>query len=225
MQLEPRKIKSFILIQNVLPLVKNDFRNRILRYLILKSCNFSNYILIQLNHLKNYLPIKEANKIIEIGEINERIVPLSNANGGIVCFASDIKNKNFEFMLKVLQNISDNNRVTIINPKNDIKDFNCITTSNNEETIKIIGQNEIYFHASDFETVGLPLYEAQEQGLKVVAPSTPYTQYFDKDSTFLYENNDIEDAIKKIGLAINSNSKNIKALNYSENWSKVLRKI
>ena len=35
----------------------------------------------------------------------------------------------------------------------------------------------------------------------------------------------IEDAIKKIGLAINSNSKNIKALNYSENWSKVLRKI
>ena len=59
----------------------------------------------------------------------------------------------------------------------------------------------------------------------MVAPSTPYTQYFDKDSTFLYENNDIEDAIKKIGLAINSNSKNIKALNYSENWSKVLRKI
>ncbi len=219
------KIKSFTLIQNVLPLVKNDFRNRILRYLILKSCNFSNYILIQLIHLKNYLPIKEANKIIEIGEINERIVPLSNVNGGIVCFASDIKNKNFEFMLKVLQNISDNNRITIINPKNEIKDFNCITTSNNEETIKIIGQNEIYFHASDFETVGLPLYEAQELGLKVVAPSSPYTQYFDKDSTFLYENNDIEDAIKKIRLAINSNSKNIKALNYSENWSKVLRKI
>jgi len=128
-------------------------------------------------------------------------------------------------MLKVLQNISDNNQITIINPKNEIKDFNCITTSNNEETIKIIGQNEIYFHASDFETVGLPLYEAQELGLKVVAPSSPYTQYFDKDSTFLYENNDIEDAIKKIQLAINNNSKNIKALNYSENWSKVLRKI
>ncbi len=219
------KIKSFVLIQNVLPLVKNDLRNRLLRYFILRSSKISNYILVQLEHLKDYLPVSEKNKIIEIGEIVEKSVPLSNTNGGIVCFASDIKNKNFEFMLKVLQNISDKNQVTIINPKNEIKDFNCITTSNNEETIKIIGQNEIYFHASDFETVGLPLYEAQELGLKVVAPSSPYTQYFDKDSIFLYENNDIEDAIKKIWLATNSNSKNIKALNYSENWTKVLRKI
>ena len=35
--------------------------------------------------------------------------------------------------------------------------------------------NEIYFHASEFETVGLPLYEAQELGLKVVAPIKPYS--------------------------------------------------
>ena len=88
--------------------------------------------------------------------------------------------------------------------------------------MKILSENEIYFHASNFETVGLPLYEAQELGLKVVAPLSPYTQYFDKDSTFLYEINNVNDAVEKINLAIESKSKNIQALNYSENWAKVL---
>jgi len=100
-----------------------------------------------------------------------------------------------------------------------------VTTSNNAETMKILSENEIYFHASNFETVGLPLYEAQELGLKVVAPSSPYTQYFDKDSTFLYEINNVNDAVEKINLAIESKSENIQALNYSENWGKVLRLI
>ena len=219
------KIKSFVLIQNVLPLVKNDLRNRLLRYFINRSINFSEHILIQLEHLKNYLPNGQRTKIIEIGEISEKSVPLSNNNGGIVCFASEIPNKNFQFILETLRNISNKNLVTIINPKNKIDQFNCITTSDNTETMKILSENEIYFHASDFETVGLPLYEAQDLGLKVVAPSSPYTQYFDKDSTFLYENNNVNDAIEKINTAIKSPSKNIKALNYSENWAKVLTKI
>jgi len=109
--------------------------------------------------------------------------------------------------------------------ENNIEEFNCVNTSNNEETMKLLSENEIYFHASDFETVGLPLYEAQELGLKVVAPSSPYTQYFDKDSTFLYESNNVSDAIDKIHTAMKNNAQNIKALNYSENWAKVLRKI
>ena len=218
-------IKSFVLIQNILPLVKNDLRNKLLRYFILKSVRTSEHILIQLQHLKTYLPSEEKNKIIEIGEIFEKSVPLSNTNGGIVCFASEVPNKNFDFILKTLKNIQKNHLVTIINPINNIKEFNCVTTSNNEETIKILSQNEIYFHASDFETVSLPLYEAQELGLKVVAPSSPYTQYFDKDSTFLYESNNVNDAISKINLATISQTKNIKALNYSENWAKVLNKI
>ena len=219
------KIKSFVLIQNVLPLVKNDLRNRLLRFFILRSSKSSEHILIQLKHLKNYLPTEERKKIIEIGEIVEKSVPLSNTNGGIVCFASEVPNKNFQFILKTLRKISNNNLITIINPSTNIKEFNCVTTSNNEETIKILSENEIYFHASNFETVGLPLYEAQELGLKVVAPSSPYTQYFDKDSTFLYENNNVNDAVEKINTAIKSESKNIHALNYSENWAKVLSKI
>ena len=219
------KIKSFVLIQNVLPLVKNDIRNLLLRYFILKSSKYSEYILIQLEHLKNYLPSEERYKIIEIGEIVKNSVPLSNSNGGIVCFGSEVPNKNFKFILKALGNISTNNLITIINPINNIEEFNCVKTSNNEETIQILSENEIYFHASDFETVGLPLYEAKELGLKVVAPSNPYTQYFDKDSTFLYESNNVNDAVEKINMAINSGEKNIEALNYSENWAKVLSKI
>ena len=219
------KIKSFVLIQNVLPLVKNDIRNLLLRYFILKSSKYSEYILIQLEHLKNYLPSEERYKIIEIGEIVKNSVPLSNSNGGIVCFGSEVPNKNFKFILKALGNISTNNLITIINPINNIEEFNCIKTSNNEETMQILSENEIYFHASDFETVGLPLYEAKELGLKVVAPSNPYTQYFDKDSTFLYESNNVNDAVEKINMAINSGQKNIEALNYSENWAKVLSKI
>ena len=216
------KIKSFVLIQNVLPLVKNDLRNRLLRFFIIRSSKFSEHILVQLEHLKNYLPIEEKNKIIGIGEIIQKSVPLSNTNGGIVCFASEVPNKNFQFILKTLRNISKNHIVTIINPIDNIDEFRCVTTSNNEETMKILSENEIYFHASDFETVGLPLYEAQELGLKVVAPTSPYTQYFDKDSTFLYEKNNVEDAVENINLAIKSEAKNIKALNYSENWAKVL---
>ena len=219
------KIKSFILIQNVLPLVKKDLRNIILRYFILRSTNLSDYILIQLSHLKDYLPSNDQKKIIEIGEIIEKSVPLSNSNKGIVCFASDIPNKNFEFILKVLKKINSPELVTIINPKEKIKDFKCVTTTNNEETMEVLSQNEIYFHASEFETVGLPLYEAQDLGLKVVAPNNPYTQYFDKDSTFLYKSNDVQDAVEKIELASSTKTKNILALDYSENWGKVLSKI
>ncbi len=216
------KIKSFVLIQNVLPLVKNDLRNLLLRYFIVRSSKFSEHILVQLEHLKNYIPNEEENKIIEIGEIIEKSVPLSNSNGGIVCFASEIPNKNYQFILKTLRNVSKNQMITIINPINNIDEFHCVSTANNEETMKILSENEIYFHASDFETVGLPLYEAQELGLKVVAPNSPYTQYFDKDSTFLYEKNNVHDAVEKINLATNSETSNIKALNYSENWAKVL---
>ena len=41
----------------------------------------------------------------------------------------------------------------------------------------------------------------------------------------LYENNNVIDAVEKINLAIESKSENIKALNYSENWAKVLGRI
>ena len=46
-----------------------------------------------------------------------------------------------------------------------------------------------------------------------------------KSYTDRTESNNVNDAISKINLATISQTKNIKALNYSENWAKVLNKI
>ena len=73
--------------------------------------------------------------------------------------------------------------------------------------------------------MGLPLYEAQNLGLKVVAPLSSYTQYFSPESTFLYNMNDPDDALKKIHEAKSSSIETIDTLNYSENWKIVLENI
>ena len=73
--------------------------------------------------------------------------------------------------------------------------------------------------------MGLPLYEAQNLGLKVVAPLSSYTQYFSPESIFLYNINDPNDALKKIEEAKSSSIETIDTLNYSENWKIVLENI
>ena len=73
--------------------------------------------------------------------------------------------------------------------------------------------------------MGLPLYEAQNLGLKVVAPLSSYTQYFSPESIFLYNMNDPDDALKKIDEAKSSSIETIDTLNYSENWKIVLENI
>ena len=73
--------------------------------------------------------------------------------------------------------------------------------------------------------MGLPLYEAQNLGLKVVAPLSSYTQYFSPESIFLYNINDPNDALKKIDEAKSSSIETIDTLNYSENWKIVLENI
>ena len=73
--------------------------------------------------------------------------------------------------------------------------------------------------------MGLPLYEAHNLGLKVVAPLSSYTQYFSPESIFLYNINDPNDALKKIEEAKSSSIETIDTLNYSENWKIVLENI
>tara|TARA_Y100000591_G_scaffold296998_1_gene287626 strand:- start:33 stop:353 length:321 start_codon:yes stop_codon:yes gene_type:complete len=106
-----------------------------------------------------------------------------------------------------------------------MESFNIENTETHDETLKVLSNNEIYFHASDHETVGLPLYEAQNLGLKVVAPISSYTQYFSSESVFLYNINDPNDALKKLKEAMSSSIKKIDTLNYSENWKIVLDSI
>ena len=215
-------IKSFVLIQNILPFVKTDIKNLILKYYISKSMESSEYVIVQLSHVTKFFKNKYKSKILEIGNFVEHLVEANKNSGKLVFFGSKVPNKNFQFMIKVLKQYDGKLNVTIINPPEDIPGFNCVYTETNTQTLKVLSENEIYFHASDYETVGLPLYEAQNLGLKLVIPQKPYTEYFKENNVFIYEHKNVKSALEKIERANNFKIKNIKALIYNENWSKIL---
>ena len=216
------KNKSLVLLQNVLPFVQQNLKNVLLKYFINRSIKFSEYVIVQLKHMNEIIEKKYRDKIIEIGEIEEVIVDASNKSGKIVFFGSDIPNKNYDFMVKALQTISQNSTITVINPPKNIKEFNCVYTETQDQTLSVISENEIYLHASEHETVGLPIYEAQNLGLKIIVPKRPYSEYFKYENVFFYEFKNIESAVQKIEEAKNLKLKHSKALLYNENWSRIL---
>ena len=218
------QVKSFVFVQNILPLISKNIKNRILLFFINRSFNKCDNIIVQLSHTAELINKKYIKKIIQIGEIQNTKVK-TNKNNNIVCFGSDVPNKNYKFMLNVLKSLPDKNKITIVNPPNKLKELNCVFTETHEETLKVLSLNGIYFHASEFETVGLPLYEAQELGLKIVVPNKPYSKYFLSNNTFLYDYKSTEDAISKIYDAGVAEEDYILANSYSEKWEKVLDKI
>ena len=219
------KNKSLVLLQNVLPFVQQNLKNVLLKYFINRSIKFSEYVIVQLKHMNKIIEKKYRDKIIEIGEIEEVIVDASNKSGKIVFFGSDIPNKNYDFMVKALKTISLNSTITVINPPKNIKEFNCVYTETQDQTLSVISENEIYLHASEHETVGLPIYEAQNLGLKIIIPKRPYSDYFKYENVFFYEYKNIDSALQKIDEAKNLKLKHSKALLYNENWSKILEYI
>ena len=216
------KIKSFVLIQNILPFVLKDLKNMILRIFISRSIKSSNYVIVQLRHVSELIGQEYENKIIEIGEIEEVTINAKNKSNNVVFFGSKVSNKNYNFMVSVLKSISTSNNITVINPPKNITEFNCVYTETQDQTLSVMSENEIYFHASEHETVGLPLYEAQNLGLKLIIPDRPYAKYFMSDNVFVYKYNDIESALEKIELANNLKFKKSTALLYNENWSRIL---
>jgi len=216
------KNKSLVLLQNVLPFVQQNLKNILLKYFINRSIKFSEYVIVQLKHMNEIIEKKYRDKIIEIGEIEEVIVDASNKSGKIVFFGSDIPNKNYDFMVKALKTISLNSTITVINPPKNIKEFNCVYTETQDQTLSVVSENEIYLHASEHETVGLPIYEAQNLGLKIIIPKRPYSDYFKYENVFFYEYKNIDSAVQKIEEAKNLKLKHSKALLYNENWSKIL---
>ena len=216
------KIKSFVLIQNILPFVLKDLKNMILRIFISRSIKSSNYVIVQLRHVSELIGQEYENKIIEIGEIEEVTINAKNKSNNVVFFGSKISNKNYNFMVSVLKSISTSNNITVINPPKNITEFNCVYTETQDQTLSVMSENEIYFHASEHETVGLPLYEAQNLGLKLIIPDRPYAKYFMSDNVFVYKYNDIESALEKFELANNLKFKKSSALLYNENWSRIL---
>ena len=219
------KIKSFVLIQNVLPFAQKNLKNILLKHYIDKSLKLSDYIIVQLLHMSSLIQEEHQDKIIEIGVFEEVNVEASNKSGKIVFFGSDIPNKNYHFMVKVLKIISKTSTITVINPPKKINEFNCVYTETQDQTMNILSENEIYFHASEYETVGLPIYEAQNLGLKIIVPKKPYSEYLTNENVFFYEYKNIDSAIRKIEQAKNVKLKNSKALIYNENWTKILEYI
>ena len=216
------KIKSFVLIQNILPFVLKDLKNMILRIFISRSIKSSDYVIVQLRHVSELIGQEYENKIIEIGEIEEVTINAKNKSNNVVFFGSKVSNKNYNFMVSVLKSISTSNNITVINPPKNLTEFNCVYTEKQDQTLSVMSENEIYFHASEHETVGLPLYEAQNLGLKLIIPDRPYAKYFMNDNVFVYKYNDIESALEKIELANNLKFKKSTALLYNENWSRIL---
>ena len=216
------KTKSFVLIQNILPFVLKDLKNMILKIFITRSIKSSNYVLVQLKHVNELIGKEYTNKIIEIGEIEKVTVNAKNNSNKVVFFGSKVSNKNFNFMVNVLKSNSISNETTVINPPKNMTEFNCVYTETQDQTLSVMSQNEIYFHASEHETVGLPLYEAQNLGLKLIIPDRPYSKYFKGENVLIYKYNDIQSALEKIELANNLNLKNSPALIYNENWSRIL---
>ena len=219
------KNKSLVLLQNVLPFVQQNLKNVLLKHFINRSIKFSEYVIVQLKHMNKIIEKKYRDKIIEIGEIEEVIVDASNKSGKIVFFGSDVPNKNYDFMVKALQTISQNSTITVINPPKNIKEFNCVYTETQDQTLSVISENEIYLHASEHETVGLPIYEAQNLGLKIIIPKRPYSDYLKYENVFFYEYKNIDSALQKIEEAKNLKLKHSKAILYNENWSKILEYI
>ena len=219
------QVKSFIFIQNILPFISRNLKNRLLLFFINRSFEKAEHIVVQLSHTRGLINDKYKKKILQIGEIKQTKVKAIQKNNNIVCFGSNIPNKNFKFMLDVLTSLPNKQKVTIINPPTKLNEFNCVFTETHEQTLSVLSLNEIYFHASEFETVGLPLYEAQELGLKVVAPIKPYSQNFLTNNVYLYHYKNIDDALNKINEAGISENDYLLANSYTENWKQVLDKI
>ena len=212
------KNKSFVMIQNILPFEKKDFKNIVLRYFVNKSFKQSDYVIYQLDHVTESIKKHFHNKLIGIGEIKKSLKNL-NPQVGIISIISSIRNKNSTFLQNVLDEVSNANpdiKITKITSEEANKD---VTSKNFLQSLK---EHSIYFHASFYETVGLPLYEASSNGLFVVGPDKNYMNYFDSGNSGKYSENNLSSAVLQIQKILEAKHKNYESLFYIENWNRVL---
>jgi len=219
---------SYTFIQNILPLVSpySSLRNFILKLLYLYSFRISDEIIVQQKHVSDLIPYSFKKKII--GNTLIKMVEQSKNEGFVVIF-DDVKNKNPNFLIKlILELAKKNNTVDVIcsTPKSQ-KLFNKIGTNSNvnyfeniknEEVLSIFKNNRCYVHTSKYETVGLPIYEALESGLKVVVPDENYIP-LENDNIFKYTLSNIDSAFEACIKANDVTSREkLEVPVYSENW-------
>ena len=217
-------IKSYTLIQNILPLVKplSSLRNFALNLAYKYSFKITDEIIVQQKHVADTVPNQYKTKII--GSIEIKKVKQSE-NIGFVTIYEEIKNKNPKFQKELLREIASkfDEKITVINLSTDNEiyenNFNVLEDLDRNELMQVFRSHSTYIHTSEFETVGLPIYEALELGLKVVVPNLEYIN-LENENIFKYEFGNYSSAINIIDESI----KNLERVYcdvpiYYENWN------
>ena len=216
-------IKSYTLIQNILPLVKplSSLRNFALNLAYKYSFKITDEIIVQQKHVADTIPNQYKTKIIGSFEIKKI---KQSENIGFVTIYEEIKNKNPKFQKELLREIASkfDEKITVINlsTNNEIyeNNFNVLEDLDRNELMQVFKSHSTYIHTSEFETVGLPIYEALELGLKVVVPNLEYIS-LESENIFKYEFGNYSSAIN----AIDESIKNLEKVYcdvpiYYENW-------
>lgn len=217
-------IKSYTLIQNILPLVKplSSLRNFVLNLAYKYTFKITDEIIVQQKHVANTIPNQYKTKIIGSFEIKKI---KQSENIGFVTIYEEIKNKNPKFQKELLREIASkfDEKITVINlsTNNEIykNNFNVLEDLDRNELMQVFKSHSTYIHTSEFETVGLPIYEALELGLKVVVPNLEYIN-LENENIFKYEFGNYSSAIN----AIDESIKNLEKVYcdvpiYYENWN------
>ena len=217
-------IKSYTLIQNILPLVKplSSLRNFALNLAYKYTFKITNEIIVQQKHVADTIPNQYKTKIIGSFEIKKI---KQSENIGFVTIYEEIKNKNPKFQKELLREIASkfDEKITVINlsTNNEIykNNFNVLEDLDRNELMQVFKSHSTYIHTSEFETVGLPIYEALELGLKVVVPNLEYIN-LENENIFKYEFGNYSSAIN----AIDESIKNLEKVYcdvpiYYENWN------
>ena len=216
-------IKSYTLIQNILPLVKplSSLRNFALNLAYKYTFKITDEIIVQQKHVADTIPNQYKTKIIGSFEIKNI---KQSENIGFVTIYEEIKNKNPKFQKELLREIASkfDEKITVINlsTNNEIYDnnFNVLEDLDRNELMQVFKSHSTYIHTSEFETVGLPIDEALELGLKVVVPNLEYIN-LKNENIFKYEFGNYSSAIN----AIDESIKNLEKVYcdvpiYYENW-------
>ena len=217
-------IKSYTLIQNILPLVKplSSLRNFALNLAYKYTFKITDEIIVQQKHVADTIPNQYKTKIIGSFEIKKI---RQSENIGFVTIYEEIKNKNPKFQKELLREIASkfDEKITVINlsTNNEIykNNFNVLEDLDRNELMQVFKSHSTYIHTSEFETVGLPIYEALELGLKVVVPNLEYINP-ENENIFKYEFGNYSSAIN----AIDESIKNLEKVYcdvpiYYENWN------
>ena len=220
---------SYTFIQNILPLVQpySSFRNFILRLLYFFTFKISDEIIVQKQHVSNLLPKSLRKKII--GNTLTKSIKQSKNEGFVVIF-ENVNNKNPNFLINLIMELTNQNHKVdvisstkklpkILNSILDNQNVNFFENIENEEVLGIFKKNRCYIHASKYETVGLPIYEALECGLKVVVPDENYIP-IENQNIFKFTLGNLDSAVEACLKASKTPlSDKIEVPVYSENWN------